>query len=179
MSTLHVATIAMTARATIPDYAFEQQFPSSLDTLGMQLARQVHDYVKQQQIGYYPALDFIKQQNCVEPFLFDALEQVAEFAMAMSEREIYSLLSPVFSNVVIESMQLIAYTMPVVRFAKDGDIAELARHFTPNAIKFDLHVSMIQKHEPSKTLDKAAKQMVLRWLSEPFKEIEVTSSRLL
>ena len=208
MSSLHVARIAITARGTIPDYAFAQTFSSSLQALGSQLAQQVHEYVQQEGLGYYPPLDFFYEQNVreqkvyeqkdlkqevteqnvrqhnqaqryVEPYLLDAVKEVAQWAVEMGRREILSLLQPVFSSVVIDNIQAIAFTMPTVRFGQTGALPQLAKHFTPNSIKFDLTLSMLQKHEVEAGLEKAASHMVLRWLSEPFLAIEVTSARLL
>lgn len=203
MSSLHVARIAITARGTIPDYAFAQTFSSSLQALGSQLAQQVHEYVQQEGLGYYPPLDYflvqkvyeqkdLKQevteqnvrqhnqvQRYVEPYLLDAVKEVAQWAVEMGRREILSLLQPVFSSVVIDNIQAIAFTMPTVRFGQTGALPQLAKHFTPNSIKFDLTLSMLQKHEAEAGLEKAASHMVLRWLSEPFLAIEVTSARLL
>lgn len=178
MSQLHVTRIALSLRATIPARLFEQYFPSSIETLGTQLASQVRDCVHKLNLGYFPALDFIKQQACVEPYLFDALEQVSEFALQISENEIYTLLRPIFSNVAIESLQLVCNTMPVVRPGQNHALALLSAHFTPNVIKCELNVAMLQKHAPTSGLESAAKKAVMRWLSEVFTEIEISSARL-
>jgi len=187
MSPLHVARIAITARGIIPDYAFAQTFSSSLSSLGEQLAQQVHACVQREGLGYYPPLEFFQKQNLqeqsnnggVEPYLLDAVQEVAQWACEMGRREILSLLRPVFSSVVVDNVQSIAFTMPTVRYGQTDALAQLARHYTPNSIKFDLTLSMLQKHVVEDGLEKAASHMVLRWLGEPFQHIEVTSSRML
>ena len=197
MSPLHVARIALTARGTIPDYAFAQIVSASLQTLGEQLAQQVHAYVQREGLGYYPPLDFFFPQNmnehkvngqsegeyqqdqpCIEPYLLDAVQEVAQWAVDMGRREILSLLQPVFSSVVIDNIQPIAFTMPTARFGHSGSLQQLAQHYTPNNLKFDLTLTMLQKQEAEAGLEKAASHMVVRWLGEPFQHIEVTSSRL-
>jgi hypothetical protein len=184
VSPLHVARVALTARGTIPDYAFAQTFSSSLQVLGEQLAQQVHDYVQRERLGYYPPLEYFlneenQQPQGVEPYLLDAVQEVAQWAVEMGRREILSLLQPVFSSVVIDNIQATAFTMPTTRFGQTGALKQLAQHYTPNSIKFDLTLSLLQKHEAQAGLEKAASHMVLRWLNEPFQQIEVTSVRLL
>lgn len=192
MSPLHVARIAISARATIPDYAFAQTFSSSLQGLAEQLAQQVHAYVQATGLGYYPPLEYFFNQSeeeqansgehgqpGVEPYLLDAVREVAQWADNMGRHEILSALQPVFSSVVIDNLQSIAFTMPGVRFGQQDALGLLVKHFTPNSIKFDMTVTLLQKHQPASGLEKAASHMVLRWLGDPFQHVEVTSARLL
>ncbi len=86
--TMHVTRVGLTVRGQLPRYALEQHLPAPLDSLGQQLAKQIDDYVKQNNLGYYPALDFFKQQDGVDNYLLDAVDQVAQIAVAMTKDEV-------------------------------------------------------------------------------------------
>lgn len=183
MNSLHISRIALSVRARIPGRAFTAYFPSPVESLGKQLASQVHECVRKLELGYYPALEFIKQQDCVEQFILDALEQVSEYALQWSKNEIYSLLRPVFSNVSIESIQLVCNTLPGIRPGQNHAQVLLAAHFTPDTIKFELNVAIVQKQAFSPGVEKndlqtATKKTVLRWLNESFTAVNISSTRM-
>lgn len=179
---MHLSRIALSVRARIPETVFATEFPSPVSTLGTQVATQVLECANALALGYYPALDFAKQQDCIEPFIIDALEQVSEFTLHWSKNEIFALLRPIFSNVVIESQQLVCNTMPTVRPGQAQALTLLAAHFTPDVIKCELNVAMLHKHAPDPNADQsqlasAAKKTVHRWLSESFIDVDISSAR--
>ena len=181
---MHITRIAHSVRASIPGSAFTQFFPSPIESLGAALAEQAHQCACELGLGYYPPLDFVRQQDCVDTYLLDAVDQVAEFALNHSKQEIYSLLQPVFSNVAIESLQLVCHTMPSVRPGQNHALTLLAAHYTPDVVKCELDVAMLQKHGPASAVERldlvtASKKMLLRWLAESFADVNISSSRML
>ncbi len=76
-------------------------------------------------------------------------------------------------------MQCTAYNLPNVRYNEHNARDCLARHYTPNTIKLDLVLNIIQKREPKEGLDRFAKQLVYRWLREDFESIEISAARQL
>ena len=56
---------------------------------------------------------------------------------------------------------------------------DLARHFTPDAVKFELVVSIFQKEDKTtEGFEKYADNTVYRWLSEVFEDVQIFSARL-
>lgn len=179
MSTqLHIARVALTGRATVADTILKQFFSSPVSELGALLARQIHDFVIEQQLGYYPPLDYVQEQQAVDEYLLDAVTEVSQVAMDVARREIETSLQPVFSSVTIESLQSVVYTMPKVRVGQPDALDALSSHYTPNRVKFDLSVTLIQKQEKKTGLEKMVEGMVQRWLSDAFEEIETGAARL-
>lgn len=72
-----------------------------------------------------------------------------------------------------------AYAFPGVRPGKPNANATLARHYTPNILKFELLVSVLQKQAPQEGFEKYADNTVYRWLSEVFEDVDIVSARLL
>lgn len=179
MSKLHIVKVALIVRAKLPHYAFQQHVPGNIDGLGEQIAVQVSEYVKQQQLGYYPALEYFQNQAGVDDYLLDAVEQTSVLAVSMCKQEVKKILQPIFSTVQVGTCQSLAYTMPTIRPNQPHALKRLAEHFVPDRVKFELEVSLIQRHEPVEGIEKSAKQMVLRWLKDAFDELEVSSTRVI
>ena len=76
-------------------------------------------------------------------------------------------------------MQCTAYNLPNIRQNEHNALDCLARHYTPNTIKLDLVLNIIQNREPKEGLDRFAKQLVYRWLREDFESIEISAARQL
>ena len=176
--TLHFARIAVTLKLKLPAAALQQYLPVPLESLGLKVARQVDGFVQQRNLGYYPALDFFQLQGGVDDYLLSALQEVANLAQGFAATEIESSLQPIFSAVTIGGAQCLAYAMPTVRPGGVDAVEELARHYTPVLLKFEIMVTLIQRQEPPEGIERAAKHMVYRWLSEVFEEVEITSARL-
>ncbi len=176
---LHVVRIGLTVRGQLPHYALEQYLPAPLASLGQQLAAQVDDYIKQNEMGYYPALDYFRQQSGVDSYLLDAVDQVAQIAMTLTKDEVNKILTPVFSTVRIESVLSLAYALPSVRPGQKDAQQQLALHYLPDVVKFECFVTMLQRHEPQLGIENSAKKITWRWLKDAFEDMEITAARLI
>jgi len=180
---LYVTRIGLTVKGRLPRYALEKYIPASLDTLGQQLAQQVDDYTRQNQLGYYPALDFFKlqqkQQGSVDSYLLDAADDVAQIAMTITKQEATRILAPVFSSVRIESVLSLAYALPSVRPGQKNALERLALHYIPDVVKFECFITMLQRHEAKPGIEIGAKKIAWQWLREAFEEMEITTARLI
>ncbi len=174
MATLHFANIKLRLRARIPLRALVQLLPARPDNLGDEFARQVHKSVIASGLGYYPPLAYLKSQNLVAPYLLEAVEQVAAASDQYLRSIINERLAPVFSNVVLISVQFPAFALPPIRLSDPDAIARLARHYIPYEIKCELSVSMIRKQPGEEGLDKFAISAFKRSLSELLDELDVT-----
>jgi len=176
---LHVTRVGLTVRGQLPRHALEQHLPASLDSLGQQLAKQIDDYVKQNDLGYYPALDFFRQTDGVDSYLLDAVDQVVQIAVTMTKDEVMRILTPVFSSVRVESILSMVYAIPTIRPGQKNAQQQLALHYIPDIVKFELFVTMLQRREAEPGSETGAKKIAWRWLKDAFEDMEVTSARLI
>ena len=147
--------------------------------MGGQLANEVDKRIGKLRLGYYPALDYFKDTGDFPHYLLEAVDEVSSLAIDIATQKINDVLVPIFSNVKLSNVQCLAYALPSVRPGKNNAKNALANHYTPNVIKFELVVSVLQKHKPQEGFEKYADNTVYRWLSEVFDSVEITSARLL
>jgi len=178
MGSLHVARIALTIKARLPLEALQQHFPAPVQSLGEQLAQQAVEYVRQHSLGYFPALEYFQEHGGIDAYLLDAAAQMSLLTVTMTKQEVGRVLQPLFSSVSVGTVQSLASTMPTVRPSQPNALQQLADHYLPNKVKFEVLVSFLQKTAPEPGVEKAARQIALRWLDEIFPELEVTSARL-
>jgi hypothetical protein len=179
VASLHIAKIALTIKAKLPLEALQQHFPAPVETLGDQLAQQVTDYVREHSLGYFPALEYFQEHGGIDDYLLDATAQMSLLTVTMTKQEVSRVLQPLFSSVQVGTVQSLAYTMPSIRPSQPQAGKLLAEHYLPDKVKFEIVVTLLQKTKPEPGIEKAARQIALRWLDEIFPEIEVTSARLL
>ena len=179
MSGLHVTKVELSVKITVPIALLQKHLPAPIDKLGEQLANEVHKQVTKQNLGYYPALEYFKGQPEYPAYLLDAVDEVFSLAASITTHKINEVLVPIFSNVKINNIQCMAYALPQVRPGKPNAKQQLAQHYTPNILKFELLVSVLQKQSPQEGFEKYADNTVYRWLSEVFESVEIASARLL
>jgi len=165
--------------ATLPQHIFERHLPSSPYVVGEELADQVIHFVQQRGLGYYPALDFFHQQGGVEPDLLDAAGHMSWFVCKMVREEVQRKLRPVFSSIVFDSLQTLAFTLPAVRPHQLNARHALVGHYTPDTVKVVFTVAGFQRQAGDEALVKWARHVVYRWLKDSFHNLEITSAHLL
>jgi len=178
MNSLHIATVAIALRVRIPRAALLRHLPASPYTLGADIAQQTDEYVQRVQLGYYPPLEFLKTQNSVDDYLLVAAEHVAGLSSAYLRQQIMEKLTALFSSVRLQAIQVSAFALPPIRLHQPQALDHLARHYTPDVVKCDLLISVIQKQTAAQGLDKYVSASVERWLADAFEEFEITSARL-
>ena len=179
MNSLYVARIGLTVRAKLPRQIFEQYLPAPIEVMSQNLAEKIDQYVQQHKLGYYPALDYFKQGDDIPAYLLDAADQISTVAMSVAQQQVLNLLQPVFSSVRVESMLSLAYALPPVRPGQSNGLQRLTEHLTPDTVKFELYVTLLQKHKAESGIETSAKKIVWRWLGDLFEELEITTARLL
>lgn len=178
MSSLHIATLALIVRAQLKSAELLQCLPASPYTLGENLARQAHDLVEREKLGYYPALDYLKQRAAIDGYLLDAAEQVAAITAQLVRQHITNRLEPIFSSVRFLNLQITAFALPPIRPGQPQAQAQLARFYTPDTAKCDLLLTLIRKQQTDEGLVAYASATTQRWLADDFAEFEITSARL-
>ena len=178
-SHIHVVAVSLNVQLTIPDALFKQFVPASVQGLGMRVAEQVFEYCKKNNLNYFPALDFIVQQHAIDAYLLDAVEETSNIALEICMREVKNLLTPVYSNVTVETAQCLAYAMPSCRPGDSDALNRLAAHYAPRVIKLQLHLSSLHRQLPQKGMERYVSDTVFRWLEEVFIDPAITAVRIL
>jgi len=173
---LHVARVALNLVVRLPEHVFERHLPASPYVVGEALADAVIAHVREQDLGYYPALDYLREQQVLEPDLIEAAENIGWFASNLVREEVRRKLRPVFSNVAFQSQQVLAFTLPGVRPGQPNSRAELIRHYTPDTIKVGLLLSMLRKVDQPEAMARWASNTTHRWLKNSFEDFAVTSA---
>lgn len=159
----------------------QQYLPCSANIIGQTLAEIASEYEKENKTGYYPAIEFFKTQDNVDPDLIASAEQVAWLVSKLARETIQLKLRPIFSSVHFQSIQTLAFSLPKVRPNKKDALEQLAKHYTPDSVKVELILTMMRRDSEAED-DRAepyARKMMFRWLESEFETIEVKSSKAL
>jgi len=179
VSELQVIKVELGVKLVVPVSTLQKHLPAPIDKLGLQIANEVDKRVARKALGYYPAIEYFIAEQDFPGYLLDALQEVSELAVDIVAQSVNELLVPIFSSAQLNNIQCLAYSLPSVRPGKPSSVEQLAKHFTPNAVKFELIVSVLKKHPGSEGIEKYADNTVHRWLSEVFSGVEIFSSRLI
>lgn len=169
--------IALSLLVKIPATALERSLPISHEAVGEAVAECVRDFSRAEQLGYYPALEYVRSRQAIDYDLLSALESIADIAGNVARQEIKQGLRSAFSACVFESVQAIAYSLPTVRPRQLNAWINLVQHFTPDTIKLTLRLAM--RHEPEEdgeTLEQAASTRLREALNGRFERIEICSA---
>jgi hypothetical protein len=177
--TLNFTRVAISLQVRVPETALERHLAATPRVVAENLAEQVMAYEHEHTLGYYPAIDFFQQHGGVEPELIDALENISWVLTSMVRNEIRLRLRPVFSQLKIESLKTLAFTMPTVRPGQQNAKANLISHFSATSVKVNLIATLLQKIVDTKASARMAESMCYRWLKEHFSAIDVTSVHVL
>ncbi|MHB1240219.1 MAG: hypothetical protein ACYC18_06925 [Gammaproteobacteria bacterium] len=179
MTTLRLCKILLTLVVKVPHSVMDRHLPASPEVVGEELARQVHAYVQRQDLGYYPALEFLQKQEAVDSDLLAAADTIAWFVSGAAREEVRRKLRPVFSNVTFQSVQSLAFTLPGVRPGNLNALRDLAEHYALDTVKLTITVSSFQTRDDPEATRKWARHLLWRWLRDSFDSLEVTSAQLI
>lgn len=161
--------------------SLQQYLPCSANIIGQTLSSIADEYEKENKTGYYPAMDFFKTLDNVDPDLIASAEQVSWLVSKLARETIQSKLRPIFSSVQFQSIQTLAFSLPKVRPNNVDAVDQLSKHYTPDSVKIELIVTMMRRDSEAED-DRAepyARKMMFRWLEAEFETIEVASSKAL
>ena len=159
--------------------SLQQYLPCSANVIGQTLADIADEYEKENKTGYYPAIEFFKTRDNVDPDLIASAEQVAWLVSKLVRETIQLKLRPIFSSVQFQSIQTLAFALPKVRPNKPDSIEQLARHYTPDSVKVELVLTMMRRD--SEVVDDRAepyaRKMMFRWLDAEFETLTIKNSK--
>ncbi|MGE0081899.1 MAG: hypothetical protein AB7U81_11435 [Thiohalomonadaceae bacterium] len=176
---LQITRVALGLTVSVPEDLVELNMGYLPWVLGDSLAAQVSAEVAERKLGYFPAVDYFRREaGRVDPDLISLIDEVGQFCIDFTRRELRRRLSRVFSNVQIEQAQCLAYTLPRVRPSQPHAVTELGRHFSPDKVRLNLVLSTIQKVTTEEPVSLTVRK-VTHWGREPFACFEVNGTRLL
>ncbi len=177
---MKVTQVALGVRIVLDPESMDEHAAASADVVGGELARQVSDYVRENRLGYYPALDYFKDQpGILDADLLNAADNLSWLATRLVREEVRKRLRPLFASMRFDAMQSLAFTMPTVRPGQPNALTRLTEHYTPNVVKLDLTASIMTRHDTGQDMKGHSSHQVYRWLKDHFQEVEVTNSRQL
>lgn len=174
---MYVDKVLLGVLVQLPEDAFSDSLPPP-GRVGAEIAGKVADYVRENSLGYYPALTFFRDNGSIDPELIHKAEQLAWRASKLSRELIQTRLRPIFSSVRFRSVQPQAFMMPVVRPGQSGAPEKLGQHYSPDTIRLEVLVTLLRKDadRSERSAELYARKMIYRWLRECFEMVEVTSS---
>ena len=137
--------------------------------------------MRENNLGYYPALTYFRDNGAIEPELIHTAEQLAWRASKHARELVQTGLRPIFSTVRFRSVQPQAFMMPAIRPGQPGALKKLCQHYSPDTIRLELLLTLLRKDNDNgeRSTELYARKMIYRWLREPFEMVEVTSSSAL
>ena len=173
--------VLVTLEVQLKADVLKHYLPRSADIIGQTLASIAVEYEKQNKTGYYPAIEFFKTKDYVDPNLIDSAEQVAWLVSKLARETIQKKLRPIFSSVHFQSIQTMAFMLPKIRPNQLDATERLARHYTPDTVKIELVLTMMRRDSEAEDgrAEPYARKMMFRWLESAFESVEVSSSKIL
>ena len=178
---MQIDHIALTLRLKLSSSEIWQHLPASTEKVGRELARAVDGYCREHALGYYPAIEFFRDNPAVDQNLLDNAERLAWVVSKKVREQVRSRLRPVFSSVKFRSVQTESFMLPPVRPNQSSALERLIEHYTPDSIRLEILVSLLRKDQDERrdAMEGYARKMMHRWLSSGFDEVEITSSVVL
>ncbi len=175
---MHVDHVSLTLRLILPEEMLQRHAPAPVASVGKMLATMIESYSRENQLGYYPAIEYFRQVPEADQALIDTAEQIAWYISKHAREEIQSRLRPIFSTVRFKSVQTEAFSLPSVRPSQPQAFEKLVKHCTPDTVKVELLVSLLRKDADHRgnAAEGYARKMMYRWLKAGFEQVEVTAS---
>ena len=175
---MHIDKARVGVLVRVPAHAMDRHLPCSASRVGTELATAIDSYVRDTQLGYYPALEFFRNVDAIDQDLLHSVEQIAWLVSKLAREEIQLRLRPIFATVKFDSIQTVAFALPPVRPSQKDALEHLAAHYTPDTIKLELVLSMLRKDTDTaeRKVETYARKMIFRWLRDRFDHVEITSS---
>ena len=167
--------VAATLDLKVSQHDLEKHLPASPFVVGEEIAEKAIVYEEDNNLGYYPAVEFLKQQDAIDDDLANAIENIAWLVSNLIREEITTRLRPAFSTVKFENIQLHALKMPAVRPSKNNARHDLVAHYTPDHAHVSLIVTSIKKYDDPVTAERMTKNLIHRWLNDHVDGLEITS----
>ena len=167
--------VAATLDLKVSPNELDKHLPASPFVVGEELAEQAIIFEEDNKLGYYPAVEYLKQQSALDEDLANAVENIAWLVSNLIREEITTRLQPAFSTVKFENIQLHALKMPSVRPSNSNARHDLAAHYTPDHAHVSLIATSIKHYDDAITAERMTKNLIHRWLNDHVESLDITS----
>lgn len=130
---------SLTLLAVIDDRLLERHSPASPLAVGIELANEVQQQVAKQELGYFPALDFFRQQESIDEDLLSVFDSLTWLGEQLIRSELRTRMRSVFAQHDIGHIRHHAHALPPVKPSAINASNDLAAHYTPNRFKVPIH----------------------------------------
>jgi len=120
----------------------EQHIAASPYVVGVELARQIDDYTREQQLGYYPALNYFQGNEAVDSDLYNTAESIAWLLESLAQQSLHKYLRPILDEFQIDSSHVQMFVLPHVRPNQSNAIHSLTAHLTPDHLRIALSAKL-------------------------------------
>jgi len=179
MVRIRIARVGLDLLAQVPSWLLDQHLTASARVVGRELAHQVVARTREEGLGYFPALDYFEGRPGVEAELLQAARDIAWFAGQWASAEVRRRLRGAFSSVTVQGVQARAFLMPGVRPREERALERLAHHYTPDTLRINLELTLLQRGEDDTGFDLLSRRQTLRLLEGVFTTLEVADARML
>jgi len=180
MGGITVVRVALVVELSLPAETLEEGVGYSAELLGRALAEQVDRRVREEGLGYYPPLDQLRDRPGIDPDLLVLIDEIAAQACEISQYQLRRRLANAFSNVQVDDVRSLCYTMPRARPSQSDGRTRLGAHYAPDQVRAELTVSSLERVGATlEGMDRLAGQKAVRWLKEHFDRFELRDARLL
>lgn len=174
---LGIARVALTVQLTVARERLEPLLREADKQLSEAIAVRVDAWVREQKLGYYPALEFLVDQGVVQADELESLRALAATIRKRAKRDVQTQLWPVFSSVHIERAQSLAFMLPRITPGRPDARSELIRHYFPNEVRLELLLSSLDKMHRLEDVAAHSEQKVMRNLLDQFESVAVSAAR--
>lgn len=180
MAGIAIIKVSLTVNTVISTETLVQEFGELALGMGQTLSEQVNRYGRENKLGYYPALDFFKQNQGIDQELLDSAEHISWLICEWTQRQIRLRLREPFSHVQFDQVQSVAYSMPRVRPSMPRALELLSDHFTPDSVRLTVITSSIERSNVNLAgYEKLAVHKFRRWLDPVFESIEISNAHVI
>ncbi|MDH5444244.1 MAG: hypothetical protein OEY52_01735 [Gammaproteobacteria bacterium] len=172
---LNFMQLAVNFKVRLNEEAMQRHMTASPYVVGEELARQITEYTNQNELGYYPAIDFFIENGGIEKDLLDAVGNISWLITNLVREEVRIRLRSVFSTIKFESLQTQAFTMPGIRPGQNNAHHMLVDHYTPDQVKVNIIATMVRKQQSTIEATQMARHQICRWLKTRFESLEITN----
>ena len=175
MAGIQILRTNLTLTVTLPLELLRREMGEPVVAIGPSLASKIDQYVRDNKLGYYPALDYFIHNEALDPDLMAAVEHVAAMVAEMAKRKVRVRLREPFSNIQFSHIQSVAMTLPRVRPNDSNALSALTEHYSPNRVRMTVVTSSIEKAGINvQDYEKLAAHKMRNWLEPEFEVVELT-----
>ncbi len=130
--------IALSIDLKIAHSIIEEHIAASPYVVGVELARQIDRYVREQKLGYYPALDYFHGKDIIDSDLYNTAESIAWLLENLTQQTLRTHLRPLLSELQFDSTHVQIFILPHIRPGQNNALHNLTAHLTPDHLRVSL-----------------------------------------